>query len=517
MSDTAEEKIQSSERSYHPKQQFYNRKNNNKHYSGKYESKYNENKNQNGKPHYQNNQHSDIDQFHQWREAAHKPKLNFFQRLFGLQPKKLIPVVIDRDVHHIDTSAININALKVVHRLQEKGYDAYIVGGAVRDLLFHRIPKDFDVVTNATPHAVKKNFGNARIIGRRFKLVHIIFKDCIIETATFRATADEDAEISPFQRNNIFGTIEDDCMRRDFSINALYYDPQKDVIVDYVGGYRDIMQHKLKVLREPNESFIDDPVRMIRAIKYSNLLDCRMDSKTIKAIMTNHALLSSCPVARLHEEINKIFKTHKSHLIFRQCWETNILADLVPFLTQERMSQRGENMLCMLEKLDTFMTECKEVPVEIYWAVLLFNAEGYNLSDKTTPAEWEVFKMQCHEMLAPRKVPNKVIDRATDIIRLYVLMYNNANLTMLQKIKRMQLVYEVMAFAVAADCLPIQNLLRDQMKTAEEQQANKKKKRRRRKPKKKTTEHIKTVSLDEIPEEESHTPTGKKCIETHKK
>ncbi|MBP5705699.1 MAG: hypothetical protein J6W76_00320, partial [Spirochaetales bacterium] len=491
----------------------YYRRNNGKHYGSKYENKHNEKKNQNGKPHYQNNQHSDIDQFHQWRESANHTKLNFWQKLFGIKPKKLIPTVIDRDVHHIDTTAININALKVVRRLHDKGYDAYIVGGAVRDLLFHHIPKDFDVVTNATPHAVKKIFGNARIIGRRFKLVHIIFKDCIIETATFRATADEDAEISPFQRNNIFGTIEDDCLRRDFSINALYYDPEKDVIVDYVGGYRDIMMHKLKVLRDPNDSFTDDPVRMIRAIKYSNLVDCKMDNQTIKAIMTNHAMLANCPIARLHEEINKIFKTHKSNMIFKQCWETNILSDLVPFLSQERMVRRSKDMIEMLTRLDAFMTDSKDVPVEIYWAVLLFNAEGYTLSDNTTSAEWEVFKIQCHEMLAPLKVPNKIIDRTTDIIRLYVLMYNNVNLTMLQKIKRMQLVYEVMAFAVAADCLPIQNLLKDQMKASEEQRVNKNKKRRRRKPKKKTTEHIKTVSLDEIPEEESHTPpTGKKCI-----
>ncbi|MBR6061121.1 MAG: polynucleotide adenylyltransferase PcnB, partial [Spirochaetales bacterium] len=466
------------------------------------------------KPHYgQQNGHPDFDQFHQWRESAHKPKLNIFQKLFGLQPKKLIPTVIDRDVHNIDKSAININALKVVRRLQEKGYDAYIVGGAVRDLLSHRIPKDFDVVTNATPHAVKKNFGNARIIGRRFKLVHIIFKDCIIETATFRAAADEDAEISPLQRNNIFGTIEDDCMRRDFSINALYYDPQKDVIVDYVGGYRDMLQHKLKVLREPNESFIDDPVRMIRALKYSSLVDCKMDKKTIKAIMTNHARLSSCPVARLHEEINKIFKTHKAHQIFRQCYETRILSDLVPFLSPQKMAEHGNELIAMLTKLDSFMTECREVPVEIYWAVLLFNAEGYTLSEKTTQAEWEVFKIQCHEMLAPLKVPNRIIERATDIIRLYVLMYNNANLTMLQKIKRMQLTYEVMAFAVAADCLPIQDLLKDQIKAASESKP--KKKKRRRKPKK-PPERIKTISLDEIPEEQ-HTPTGKKCIATHKK
>ncbi|EMP09480.1 tRNA nucleotidyltransferase/poly(A) polymerase family protein, partial [Leptospira interrogans serovar Pyrogenes str. 200701872] len=194
-----------------------------------------------------------------------------------------------RDAHLIRKNMIDEDAVKIIHRLNKFGFKAYIVGGGVRDLLLGRKPKDFDVVTNATPNQIKKIFNNCRIIGRRFKIVHILFRGKVIEVSTFRSLPDyrlgkavEDQDYL-IKRDNKFGTPQEDAARRDFTINSLYYDVRNDSIIDYVGGFEDIRNKVLRVIGDPDISFREDPVRMLRAVKFAEILGLNIEKTTAKA------------------------------------------------------------------------------------------------------------------------------------------------------------------------------------------------------------------------------------------
>ena len=171
-------------------------------------------------------------------------------------------VIYTQEEHLIPNNKIDPDALQIVNRLRDSGFTAYIVGGAVRDLIIGNTPKDFDIVTDATPSKIKKIFRNSRIIGRRFRLVHVVFGTKIFEVSTFRSICEGSV-------GNSFGTIDEDVQRRDFTINALYYDPIQKQVIDYVGGMRDIKKHILRPVIPLDHIFIEDPVRMLRAVKYS--------------------------------------------------------------------------------------------------------------------------------------------------------------------------------------------------------------------------------------------------------
>ena len=377
-------------------------------------------------------------------------KDNFLKSIFKKKEIEVIPKIIMLDEHRIKKSRINYNALKVVYRLRNFGYDAYIVGGAVRDYLLGREPKDFDVATNATPKDVKKLFSNARIIGKRFKLVHIIFKDCIIETATFRADIN-DTKKKPIVRDNIFGTIEDDSIRRDFGINSLYYDPEKEIIIDYVDGYKDIKSRKIRVLKKADYSFKEDPVRMIRAVKYSMLLDCVIDKKTISSIKKNSKELSECSVSRLHEEINKIFKTNKVEKILEGFYQTSLLKYFIPFLDDLFFKKRGNDLFLVLKKLDDILLKKGGVSVELYWAVMLicfFNIEDVGKAKNLVN---EDFKIEITKLLNPLRVPNKSIDQIFKMISFFNLLRQNQNNSLVFRIKKNLLLFEVDTLAQVYD------------------------------------------------------------------
>ena len=210
--------------------------------------------------------------------------------------------VYTREEHKIDFSNVDNNAVFITERLQANGYETYIVGGAVRDLILGKKPKDFDIVSEASPAKIKRIFRNSRIIGRRFRLVHVYFGPKIYEVSTFRSMKDGPT-------SNTFGTIEEDVHRRDFSLNALFYDPLKQIVIDYVGGMKDIRKKLIRPIISLSSIFTDDPVRMIRAVKYGAVTGFKLPFSLRLKIRSQSKLLATISPSRLTEEIIKIINS----------------------------------------------------------------------------------------------------------------------------------------------------------------------------------------------------------------
>ncbi len=228
--------------------------------------------------------------------------------------------------HGITKEKIDADALKIIERLRGAGFSAYIVGGAVRDLIVGNVPKDFDIVTDATPSRIKRIFRNARIIGRRFRLVHVVFGPKIFEVSTFRSTVDGSV-------GNEFGSMDEDVKRRDFTLNALYYDPVKEQVIDYVGGMRDIKKHVLRPVIALDRIFVEDPVRMLRAVKYSAMTGARMSFSLRYKIRKSAHLLETVSASRLTEELLKIINSGRAYDIVREALETDLYMYLQPAAT----------------------------------------------------------------------------------------------------------------------------------------------------------------------------------------
>ena len=226
----------------------------------------------------------------------------------------LTPQKINKRNHHINPELLSKNAVKVTSVLQDAGYDAYIVGGAVRDLLLNIAPKDFDVATNATPEQVQKLFRRSRLIGRRFQIVHVTFygKDRpeIIEVSTFRAHVQaDDAHVAASGRilkDNVWGSQAEDATRRDFSINAMYYDPSTETVLDYHDGMKDIGQKTIRMIGDAAQRYREDPVRMLRAIRFAAKTNFKIEEPTLKPISELVGLLQDIPSARIFDEILKL-------------------------------------------------------------------------------------------------------------------------------------------------------------------------------------------------------------------
>jgi len=209
------------------------------------------------------------------------------------------------DEHGINFADVDIEAVSIIKRLKAAGFETYIVGGAVRDLILGKKPKDFDIVSAASPSRIKRIFRNSRIIGRRFRLVHVYFGQRVFEVSTFRSLKDG-------HTSNTFGIIDEDVLRRDFTLNALYYDPEQQLVIDYVGGMEDIKNKRIKPIIALSEIFTDDPVRMIRAAKYAAKTGFSLPINLKMKIASQSSLLASISPSRLTEEIFKILHSEKA-------------------------------------------------------------------------------------------------------------------------------------------------------------------------------------------------------------
>ncbi len=256
-----------------------------------------------------------------------------------LKKKAKGPVIYKRAEHCISRKNIDPDALKVLYRLSSLGFTAYLVGGGVRDLLMGRKPKDFDVGTSARPNEVKRAFRNCFLIGRRFRLAHVRFGEKVIETATFRQNSQTVGEIiehaseGPLE-DNTFGTPETDAYRRDFTVNGLFYDIKDFSVIDWVGGMRDIEKKVIRAIGDPDIRFQEDPVRMMRAVKFSSRLGFRIEKKTMDAMKKRHACILAASQPRVCEEVFRLFPYGESAKAFRLMWETGMLGDLLPDLAR---------------------------------------------------------------------------------------------------------------------------------------------------------------------------------------
>ena len=262
-------------------------------------------------------------------------------------------VILNESQHGLRREQIAWEALRVLTRLDEAGYQAYLCGGGVRDLLLGRTPKDFDIATDARPEEVKKIFRNCRIIGRRFKLAHVFFRDVIIETATFRALLDSPppgAEEVPLPsrrhadvpdptfatrggvivRDNVYGTPEEDARRRDFTVNGLFYNIADGSIIDYVGGLKDLEHRVLRVIGDPETRFREDPVRMVRAVRIASQLDFEIERHAREAIIKMGGELKNSSRDRLHEEMLKILNCGCALKVFERAWRKGLFQTIYP-------------------------------------------------------------------------------------------------------------------------------------------------------------------------------------------
>jgi len=288
------------------------------------------------------------------------------------------PLVLHRSKHSVSRKNIDAEALKVLYRLHRFGFLAYLVGGSVRDLLLGCKPKDFDIVTNARPNRVKKIFRNSFLIGRRFRLVHIKFKDKIIETATFRRNPEQPENNNGdllIRRENTFGTPEEDACRRDFTINGLFYNIADFSVIDYVGGLEDLEQRTLRTIGDAAIRFQEDPVRMIRAIRVAGRIGFDISEDCWSAIRTYRNEILKCPPARIIEEIYHLMKYQSASLSMKLFHESGLMETMMPGLAEAWEDEKLKNQtLALLSQLDHLPPSNPFITPPLLLATLFFPA-----------------------------------------------------------------------------------------------------------------------------------------------
>nr|WP_087022069.1 polynucleotide adenylyltransferase PcnB [Thaumasiovibrio subtropicus] len=303
----------------------------------------------------------------------------------NLPTQELAVQVIPRQDHGISRSDISENALKVLYRLNKAGFEAYLVGGGVRDLLLDTKPKDFDVATNATPEEIKQLFRNCRLIGRRFRLAHILFGRDVIEVATLRGHHDEKAEQKQVSaqskqgmllRDNVYGTIEEDAERRDFTVNALYYSIADFTIRDFVGGIHDLDDRVVRLIGDPETRYREDPVRMLRAVRFAVKLDMDIEEATADPIERLAPLLRDIPAARLYEESLKLLQSGQGLETYRMLRDYGLFEQLFPLIgdhfTEDRRSQCERMLEHVLASTDRRIAEDQRINPAFLFAAMLW-------------------------------------------------------------------------------------------------------------------------------------------------
>ncbi|MEI6860504.1 MAG: polynucleotide adenylyltransferase PcnB [Shewanella sp.] len=333
--------------------------------------------------------------------------------------------IIPRNDHNISRKQMSENAIKVLYRLHKSGFKAYLVGGGVRDILLGLQPKDFDVVTNATPEEIKALFRNCRLIGRRFRLAHIVFGRDVIEVATLRGHhVDSEEKISKTNtegrllRDNVYGTIDEDAERRDFTVNALYYDISDFSIHSYGGGLHDLESRTIRMIGDPNTRYREDPVRMLRAVRFATKLGMTIEKDTASPIYELAPLLKDIPAARMYEEILKLFFNGQALNNFNMMRDFGLFDSLFPLvnslLVDEPEGPATKMMQSIMESTDSRVKTGKTVTPAFFYAAILWyplsqRADdialegGLSLYDAYYAAMGDVMEQQCRTISIPRR------------------------------------------------------------------------------------------------------------------
>jgi poly(A) polymerase len=324
-------------------------------------------------------------------------------------------VVYTAEEHRINAADVDGDAAFIVTRLRENGFESYIVGGAVRDLMLGRKPKDFDIVTSATPARIKRLFRNSRVIGRRFRLVHVYFGMKIFEVSTFRSLKDG-------LTSNTYGSVEEDVLRRDFSLNALFYDPQKRVVVDYVGGMNDIRARRIRPIIPASLIFRDDPVRMVRAVKYAAATGFALPWLLSRRIRREAPLLENVSASRRTEELTKIISSPYAARIVRRLQETGLYGCLQAEASRLLKTSRafGQSYWRSLETLETINGQNEAAPPGSRIAALVRDYLEETCDwDALKQNAWEGFKdafFTARRFILPMNPPRAELEHAMRLI-----------------------------------------------------------------------------------------------------
>lgn len=325
--------------------------------------------------------------------------IDYTRNLWGFKKKPDIkkPRVITRDEHGIDRRQVSREALRTCENLQAAGYEAYVVGGAVRDLLLGVTPKDFDVVTNATPEQIKRCQRRAIIIGRRFRLVHVMFGREIIECSTFRALSHEGVQKDRSGRvvdDNVFGEMWEDAARRDFTINALYYNPSTEEVIDYHNGMQDIENRTVRMIGDPYDRYREDPVRMLRAVRIASKLHFEVDEATLAPITKQAHLLGNVPEARLFDEAMKLLTCGEACLCMEKLRQLHLDRNVLPLLDVALKEPNGEKFLNhAMKRTDERIGIGKKVSPSFLFATLLWPLTHRQFEERLARGEGQMMAM----------------------------------------------------------------------------------------------------------------------------
>jgi poly(A) polymerase len=350
----------------------------------------------------------------------------FISRIFGGRAEN--PAVLPRSKHGIRREAISGGSRSVVETLQDNGYQAFVVGGAVRDLLAGIAPKDFDVATDATPEQVRRCFRRARLIGRRFQIVHVMMGRETVEVTTFRGHHDrhDDARAQTDEqgrvlRDNVFGSQEDDAARRDFTVNALYYDPVAETVIDYHQGFADLEQKTLRMIGDPPTRYREDPVRMLRAVRLAAKLDFSIDAETLRPLGELAGLIENVPPSRLFDEMLKLLTSGHALKCLQRLRAEGLHHGVLPLLDVILEQPLGKRFVTLaLEKTDQRVREGRPLSPGFLFATLLWNealiqwealkARGEHPIPALHQAMDEVLDAQAEKLAITRRVASDIKD-----------------------------------------------------------------------------------------------------------
>ncbi|NLF24999.1 MAG: polynucleotide adenylyltransferase PcnB [Deltaproteobacteria bacterium] len=343
----------------------------------------------------------------------------------------VLPRIYGRSEHIVSRKNIDPDALKIIHRLSRNGYKAYLVGGGVRDLLLDKKPKDFDIATDARPFRVKALFRNCRIIGRRFKLAHVYFAGGkIIEVSTFRDSnhaAEEDENgvhpDEPIRSDNVYGTEETDALRRDITINALFYDLSNFSIIDYVGGMQDLQDRRVRVIGDPQSRFIEDPVRLLRVVRYAAKADFSIDPQCKKAILKNHDLILKSSSMRLYEELRKDLCSGYCSKTLPLLYKYQLLQHLLPELSHQDMLAPQSPYVACLKHADTVVANHPETamtPMLCLLGLFMLHSDPSTLDFTQHFSEQDEVYEFSNEIFKKLAVPRKERERICGTLTLWL-------------------------------------------------------------------------------------------------